>query len=164
MFHIQIEKNIKLETKVETSKIIEILKLPPEKRTFDNIFLMKKYLLTTKIENLFKEEFNNKEESIDKMLTFFAFEMKCRLFEEDDIVFRIGDLYIYLFLIIEGKVEILNPITEIRKMTGYEYFSYLLDLKNNSDEYLFNMSINDNLKVYDFEKSDFDQISNIYIY
>ena len=98
------------------------------------------------------------------MLTFFAFEMKCRLFEEDDIVFRIGDLYIYLFLIIEGKVEILNPITEIRKMTGYEYFSYLLDLKNNSDEYLFNMSINDNLKVYDFEKSDFDQISNIYIY
>ena len=44
MFHIQIEKNIKLETKVETSKIIEILKLPPEKRTFDNIFLMKKYL------------------------------------------------------------------------------------------------------------------------
>ena len=98
------------------------------------------------------------------MLTFFAFEMKCRLFEEDDIVFRIGDLSVYLFLIIEGKVEILKPITEIRKMTGYEYFSYLLDLKNNSDEYLFNMSINDNLKVYDFEKSDFDQISNIYIY
>ena len=156
-------KNIRFEPSIETSKIIEILKLPPEKRTFDNIFSMKKYLLTTKIDNLFKDEFNNKEESIDKMLTFFAFEMKYRLFRTDDVVYRIGDLSVYLFLIIQGKVEILKSITEIRRMSGYEYFCYLLDLKNSCDEYLFNMTIKDNLKVYYFEKSDFDQMPNIYI-
>ena len=71
---------------------------------------------------------NNKEESIDKLLTFFALEMKYRLFQEDEIVFRIGDLSINLYLIIQGKVEILKPINEIKLMTGYEYFSYLLEL------------------------------------
>ena len=157
------KNDLKFENPIEISKIINILSLPSEKRTFDDIFLMKKYLLTTKIENLFKDEFNNKEESIDKLLTFFGLEMKYRLFEKDEVVFRIGDLSVYLFLIIEGKVEVLKPITEIKNMTGYEYFSYLLDLKNNSEHYLFNLSIEENLKAYDIEKSDFDQLPYIYI-
>ena len=155
--------NLKFDTPLETSKIISIISLPPEKRTFDDIFLMKKYLLTTKMENLFKDEFNNKEESIDKFLTFFALEMQYRLFEKDDIVFKIGDLSVYLFLIIEGKVEILKPIGEIKPMTGYEYFSYLLELKNNSEEYILNLSINENLKVYDVDKKDIDKFTSIYL-
>ena len=157
------KKNLKFDSPIETSKIIDILSLPPEKRTFDDIFFMKKYLLSTKIENLFKDEFNNKEESIDKLLTFFGLEMKYRLFREDEIVFRIGDLSVFLFLIIEGKVEILKPINEIKEMTGYEYYSYLLDLKNNNEEYLFNLSIDENLKAFDIDKNDFEQLSTIYI-
>ena len=157
------KKELKFENPIETSKIINILSLPSEKRTFDDVFLLKKFLLTTKIDNLFKDEFNNKEESIDKLLTFFGLEMKYRLFEKDEIVFRIGDLSVYLFLIIEGKVEILKPISEFKPMTGYEYFAYLLDLKNNSDDYLFNLSIDENLKAYDIDKSDFDQLPSIYI-
>ena len=157
------KKNLKFDSPIETSKIIDILSLPPEKRTFDDIFFMKKYLLSTKIENLFKDEFNNKEESIDKLLTFFGLEMKYRLFREDEIIFRIGDLSVFLFLIIEGKVEILKPINEIKEMTGYEYYSYLLDLKNNNEEYLFNLSIDENLKAFDIDKNDFEQLSTIYI-
>ena len=42
-----------------------------------------------------------------------------------------------------------KTLGEIKSMTGYEYFSYLLELKNNSEEYILNLSINENLKVYD---------------
>ena len=157
------KKELKFETPLETSKIINILSLPTEKRTFDDVIFLKKYFLTTKIENLFKDEFNNKEESIDKLLTFFALEMKYRLFQKDDILFRIGDLSVYLFLIIQGKVEILKPIAEIKPMTGYEYFSYILDLRNNSEEYLLNLSIDDNFKEYDIDKNDIDQFPSIYV-
>ena len=157
------KKDLKFENPIETSKIIEILSLPSEKRTFNDVFLLKKFLLTTKIDNLFKDEFNNKEESIDKLLTFFGLEMKYRLFEKDEIVFRMGDLSVYLFLIIEGKVEVLKPISEVKPMTGNEYFAYLLDLKNNFDDYLLNLSINENSKVYDIDKSDIDQLPSIYV-
>ena len=155
--------NLKFDSPLELSKIINILSLPPEKRTFDDIFLMKKYLLTTKIENLFKDEFNNKEESIDKFLTFFSLEMRYKLFEKNEIVFKVGDLSVFLFLIIDGKVEILKPISEIKSMSGYEYFSYLLELKNNSEEYMLNLNIDENLEVYNVNKDDITQFSSIYL-
>jgi len=155
--------NLKFDSPLELSKIINILSLPPEKRTFDDIFLMKKYLLTTKIDNLFKDEFNNKEESIDKFLTFFSLEMRYKLFEKNEIVFKVGDLSVFLFLIIDGKVEILKPISEIKLMSGYEYFSYLLELKNNSEEYMLNLNIDENLEVYNVNKDDITQFSSIYL-
>jgi hypothetical protein len=155
--------NLKFDSPLELSKIINILSLPPEKRTFDDIFLMKKYLLTTKIENLFKDEFNNKEESIDEFLTFFSLEMRYKLFEKNEIVFKVGDLSVFLFLIIDGKVEILKPISEIKLMSGYEYFSYLLELKNNSEEYMLNLNIDENLEVYNVNKDDITQFSSIYL-
>ena len=43
-------KDLKLDASIDISKIIEILTLPSDKRTFNDIFLMKKYLLTTKID------------------------------------------------------------------------------------------------------------------
>lgn len=157
------KQNLKFDIPIEASKIINILSLPTEQRTFDDVFLIKKYLLTTKIEDLFKDEFNNKEESIDKLLTFFGLEMRYRLFQKDDVVFRIGDSSVYLFLIIQGKAEILKPIVENKPMTGYEYFSYLLDLKNNDEEYLLNLSINENLKAYEMDRGDIDLLPAIYI-
>ena len=157
------KKNLKFDIPIETSKIINILSLPTELRTFDDIFTIKKYLLTTKLEHLFKDEFNNKEESIDKLLTFFGLEMKYKLFEKDDIVFKIGDSSVYLYLIIHGKAEILKPVVEIKYLTGYEYFSYLLDLKNNFEEYLLNLSINENISVYDMERSHMELLPSIYV-
>ena len=48
-------------------------------------------------------------------------------------------------------------------MTGNEYFAYLVDLKNNSDDYLLNLGIDENLKVYNIDKSDIAQFPSIYV-
>ena len=77
--------------------ILNILSKPAENRNFNDIFVIKRYLLSTKIEWLFKDEFENKEESIEKLLTFFGLEMNYRLFKEGEKYLKLEILlFIYI--------------------------------------------------------------------
>ena len=148
----------------DIDQILSILSRPSEIRTFNDIFLIKKYLLKTKIELLFKDEFENKEESIEKLLTFFGLEMKYRLFKEGEEVFKVGDSSVYLYLIIKGKIEILKPMPEVNIISGYEYFSYIMDLKRNKEEHLLNINLEENYKQFDIDKNEIDLLPAIYIH
>lgn len=156
-------KNLRDEPSEDLTKILNVLSLPTENRTFHDVYIMKKYLLNTKIDWLFKDEFENKEESIEKLLTFFGLEMKYRLFKEGEEVFKVGDTSIFLYLIIQGKIEILKPTPEINFLSGYEYFSYIMYLKNHKEEYLLNVNLEENFKQFDIEKSDIDLLPAIFI-
>ena len=156
-------KNLRDESPEDLAKILNVLSLPTENRTFHDVYIMKKYLLNTKIDWLFKDEFENKEESIEKLLTFFGLEMKYRLFKEGEEVFKVGDTSIFLYLIIRGKIEILKPTPEINFLSGYEYFSYIMYLKNHKEEYLLNVNLEENFKQFDIEKSDIDLLPAIFI-
>ena len=59
--------SLKDESPEDINNILRILSLPAEKRNFYNVIAIKKYLLQTKIEWLFRDEFENKEESIEKL-------------------------------------------------------------------------------------------------
>jgi len=156
-------KNLRDESPEDLAKILNVLSLPTENRTFHDVYIMKKYLLNTKIDWLFKDEFENKEESIEKLLTFFGLEMKYRLFKEGEEVFKVGDTSVFLYLIIQGKIEILKPTPEINFLSGYEYFSYIMYLKNHKEEYLLNVNLEENFKQFDIEKSDIDLLPAIFI-
>ena len=156
-------KKISDEPPEDFSKIIKVLSLPTENRTFYDVYTMKKYLLNTKIDWLFKEEFENKEESIEKLLTFFGLEMKYRLFKEGEEVFKVGDTSIFLYLIIKGKIEILKPTPEIVFLSGYEYFSYIMNLVRHKEEYLLNANLEENFKQFDIVKNEIDLLPAIFI-
>ena len=157
-------KSIKDDKIDDIQKILNILSLSPEKRTFNNVFVMKKYLLNTKIDWLFKDEFENKEESIEKLLTFFGLEMKFKYFREGEEIFKVGDPSVYLYLIIKGKIEILKPTPEITFMSGYEYFSYIMYLKKRSEEHLLNINLEENYKEFDINKNEIELLPSIFIH
>ena len=144
--------------------ILNILSKPAENRNFNDIFVIKRYLLSTKIEWLFKDEFENKEESIEKLLTFFGLEMNYRLFKEGEEVFKVGDSSVYLYLIIKGKIEILKPTPEISYISGHEYFSYIMNLKNQKEDHLLNVNLEENHKQFDIDKNQLELLPAIYIH
>ncbi len=144
--------------------ILNILSKPAENRNFNDIFVIKRYLLSSKIEWLFKDEFENKEESIEKLLTFFGLEMNYRLFKEGEEVFKVGDSSVYLYLIIKGKIEILKPTPEISYISGHEYFSYIMNLKNQKEDHLLNVNLEENYKQFDIDKNQLELLPAIYIH
>ena len=144
--------------------ILNILSKPAENRNFNDIFVIKRYLLSTKIEWLFKDEFENKEESIEKLLTFFGLEINYRLFKEGEEVFKVGDSSVYLYLIIKGKIEILKPTPEISYISGHEYFSYIMNLKNQKEDHLLNVNLEENYKQFDIDKNQLELLPAIYIH
>ena len=147
----------------DIQKILNILLLPSHERTFHQVYAMKKYLLTTKIDWLFKDEFENKEESIEKLLTFFGLEMKYKFFKEGEEIFKVGDASVYLYLILKGKIEILKPTPEITYMSGYEYFAYIMYLKKRNEEYILNINLEENYKQFDINKSEIELLPSIFI-
>ena len=147
----------------DIQKILNILLLPSNERTFHQVYTMKKYLLTTKIDWLFKDEFENKEESIEKLLTFFGLEMKYKFFKEGEEIFKVGDASVYLYLILKGKIEILKPTPEITYMSGYEYFAYIMYLKKRNEEYILNINLEENYKQFDINKSEIELLPSIFI-
>ena len=147
----------------DIQKILNILLLPSHQRTFHQVYTMKKYLLTTKIDWLFKDEFENKEESIEKLLTFFGLEMKYKFFKEGEEIFKVGDASVYLYLILKGKIEILKPTPEITYMSGYEYFAYIMYLKKRNEEYILNINLEENYKQFDINKSEIELLPSIFI-
>ena len=115
-------------------KIVEKVKIPPKERNLSDLLEIVKYLTTTNLGKYFNEGFEQKE-IFEKLITFCGVEIKYKFFEKGDIVFRIGDLPDYFYIILLGKVEILKPFPKTISMTGYEYFVYLINLKNSKDDY-----------------------------
>ena len=156
--------SLKDESPEDINNILSILSLPAEKRNFYNVIAIKKYLLQTKIEWLFRDEFENKEESIEKLLTFFGLEMNYRLFKEGGEVFKVGDSSVYLYLIIKGKIEILKPTPEMSLISGHEYFLYIMNLKHQKEEYLLNINLEENFRQFDIDKNEINLLPSIYIH
>ena len=156
--------SLKDEPPEDLDNILSILSKPAESRNFNDIFIIKRYLLNTKIEWLFKDEFENKEESIEKLLTFFGLEMNYRLFKEGEEVFKVGDSSVYLYLIIKGKIEILKPTPEISYISGHEYFLYIMQLKHQKEDHLLNINLEENYKLFDIEKNELELLPAIYIH
>ena len=156
--------SLKDEPPENMNNILSILSLPTEKRNFNDVLTIKKYLLQTKIEWLFRDEFENKEESIEKLLTFFGLEMNYRLFKEGEEVFKVGDSSVYLYLIIKGKIEILKPTPEMSLISGHEYFLYIMNLKHQKEDHLLNINLEENFRQFDIDKNEINLLPSIYIH
>ena len=157
------ENNYDYNNVVEISKIVDRVKVPPEDRKMSDLLEIVKFLTTTKLGKYFKEGFEKKE-IFEKLITFCGVEMKYKFFKKGETVFRIGDLPDNFYIILLGKVDILKPLSVNKKITGFQYFSYLMDLKKNNDEHLFNLCINANRINFRIDYDDIKDLKYIYIY
>ena len=156
-------KNLDYNNVAEILNIVEKVKIPPEKRSMNDLLEIVKYLTTTKLGKSFKEGFDQKE-IFEKLITFCGVEMKYKFFKKGEIVFKIGELPDYFYIILWGKVDILKPLAQNKSLTGFQYFCYLMDLKKSKDEHLFNLCIQANKINYRIDSEDAKDLHYIYIY
>ena len=157
-----IKKNRKAAKKINIKEVIEKINIPMEKRTMDDIYLIRKYLKTTQLRKLFQNEINPKDDLYNKLLAFLSFQIKFKKIPKNEILFKIGEHTNYFYLIIEGKVDILKPISKINIISGYEYFLQLMNYRKN-DRYLFSLCIQENKRNFEIQKKDAELIPYIYL-
>ena len=148
---------------IDINQVIQKLRIPIEKRTMNDIYIIKKYIKTTKIESLFYNEINLKGKLYNSCLLFISFLIKFKYIKKDEIIFRIGEVPDFLYLTIDGKVDVLKPIGKIRSLTGFEYFLQLMKYKKNKENYLYSLCIQENTINYEIKKKDKNLIPYIYL-
>ena len=149
--------------KIDLNEVIQRLEIPMELRTIRDIYLIRKYLKTTHVASLFQNELKPKSELYNKLLCFLAFQMKYKKIKKNEILFKIGNRTDYFYLIMEGCVEILKPMSKIHKISGYEYFLELMNYRKRNERYLYSLCIRENLRNYEIKTKDGDLIPYIYI-
>ena len=147
----------------DINEIIKRLKIPQEKRTVEDTLIIRKYLKTTNFERLFNEELNRKGDLCNKLLIFLSLEMKYKSSLKNENLFKIGDEPDFFYLIIEGHVDILKPMSKIHYISGFEYFSYLMNYKKDNEIYLFNLCIKENKNNFNIKNKDIEIIQYIYL-
>ena len=143
-------------------ELIIKLKIPPEKRTIRDILRIKTYIDQSRIGISYNEEFTDKDIA-EKLINFLCIEMRYKKFQKDEVIFRIGDPPDSFYSIILGKVNILKPIPKKQYLTGNQYFLYLMNMRKQKEQYIFNLCIKNNKKNYVIEESYIELIHYIYL-
>ena len=156
-------KQLKKEKKIDIYEILQKLRILPEKRTLDDIYIIRKYIKSTNIEALFYNEIRLKGRVYNTALLFICLLMRFKYYKKDETIFRIGEQPDFLYLIIEGKVNILKPLPKKKSLTGNEYFLQLMKYRKNNDKYLYLLCIQENSINYEIKRKDKDLIPFIYL-
>ena len=143
--------------------VINRLIIPQEERSVEDTLIIRKYLKSTNYERLFNIELNRKGDLCNKLLIFLSLEMKYKKCSKNENLFKIGDDPDFFYLILEGHVDILKPVSKIQCITGFEFFSHLMDYKKNNEIHLFNLCVKENKNNFIIKYKDADLIQYIYL-
>jgi len=127
---------------------IDIIKIPPSKRTMHDVFMVSNLLSNTKLGKYFKDEFDDNKEIYEKLITYCSVELQYKRYQKGQKIFNIGDLPDFFYIILYGKIDIVKPIQKKVEFTGNQYFCYLMNLKKNGDNYTYNLCLKNNTNQY----------------
>ena len=148
--------------KINFLDLIQKLKIPPEERTITDILSIKPFIEKSNLVKSFYEEFTDTN-IVEKLINFCCIEMSYKMFKEGEAIYKIGDIPKEFYSIIFGKVHLIKAIQEENVMTGFEYFCYLMNLKNSDETYLFHKVIHLNIHNYYINENHVDYIHYIYL-
>ena len=148
---------------ININEVIQKLKIAPEKRTIDDIYIIRKFIKNTSIERLFFNEIQHKGKIFNRALLFICLFMKYKYLKKDETIFRIADHPDFLYLIIDGKIDILKPLPKIRSLTGKEYFLQLMKYRRENEKYLYSLCVQENSINYEIRPKDKELIPYIYL-
>ena len=122
------------------------------------IIPIKNFLLKSELATKFRMD-NILEEYLEELLTLISTEMNYYFLEKDNTVFHIGDVGDNFYLIINGKVSVLIPILVKERMTGFQYFTHIMTLHTNNENYLLNQTLEYNTKLLNVRREDLNDLS-----
>ena len=127
---------------------IDIIKIPPNKRTMHDVYMISNLLAATKLGKSFKDEFDYNKEIYEKLITYCSVELQYKRYQKHQKIFNIGDMPDFFYIILYGKIDIVKPIQKKVELTGNQYFCYLMNLKKNEDNYTYNLCLKNNTNHY----------------
>ena len=85
------------------------------------------------------------------------------MFLQGQTIYKIGDIPKEFYSIIFGKVNLIKSSQEHKLMSGFEYFCYLMNLKNSDSLYLFHKVIHINANNYYINENHINIIHYLYL-
>ena len=125
----------------------------PLSRKQTDIERIKSFLETTEFATKFRSD-NFSAESLDKILIMCAGEMKHTFLERGKILFHIGDIGDSFYIILQGKIAVLQPKQITEQMTGFEFYRHILQLRKNNEMYMLTLTIEANREIVEIDKKD----------
>ena len=118
--------NIKTQSDIDLNEIIELLKIPTQKRTKYDIRQMQNYMLRNI--DYFKKlnEESDGSERIPKIVQVLGYEC----FQKDEYIINFGEIGNKFFILLSGTVNIYKPSPKNMNMTLYDYVKYLVNIRD----------------------------------
>ena len=118
--------NVKTQSELDLNEVIELLKIPTQKRTKYDIRAMQNYLLKN-IEYFQKlNEENDSSERIPKIIQVLSYES----FKKDEHIINFGEIGNKFYILLSGTVSIYKPSPKNMNMTLYDYVNYLVNIRD----------------------------------
>ena len=160
----KIKKNIFNTEEYNILEVIQKFKILPEKRTIEDLYILKNYLYQTKLIENYLNEFNNDKKIIENLVTFYGLEFKYKKFQKGETIFKIGDMADNFYSILLGKVDLLKVLPKEVEMSGFEYFCYIMELIKKKEIYRLKLCINTNKKIFPINIEDETILPFIYLH
>ena len=145
-------------------EVIQKFRIPPENRTVEDLYITKNFIIQTKLIENYMEEFNNDKRMIENLATFFGLEFRYQKFQKGEAIYKIDDFSDNFYMVLLGKVDILNVEPKKVNKTGYDYFSYIMNLKKNNEKYRYKLCIEENRKIYPISFDEEDLLPYFFLY
>ena len=140
--------------------IIEYLSLDPNKRTRLEHKYIKNYLMKTSLMQSLLN-LNENKKNINKIINKICLNLKYKFFYAGKTIYEINSIPDNYYYIIEGKVQAFKPEKISIRMTGFEYFKYIMRLKRDNENYLIDLILK-NQTNFVIHKSDLPILNYIF--
>lgn len=142
----------------------------------DEIKVISHFLRRSDLCDHLKKDHQLDQLSFDKLITTLTTFLFMKEFEENQKIISIDEEADKFYILLSGKIEILSPRKKYARMTGYEYFSHLVqiktEIKNGNDEIkkryqlIQDLTLKDNNFTFPITKENFVslQLLAFYIY
>ena len=136
--------------------VFALLKEPTFRKQSD-IDKIKSFLESTALATKFRSD-NFNAESLDKILFMCSREMKHYYLEKGKVLFHIGDIGDRFYIVLQGKIAVLQPRAITDQMSGFEYYRHLYMLRKHNEKYMLNLTIEANRNIVDIDSKDIDNL------
>ena len=119
----------------DVMRFIECLCIEPTKRTKIEQTYIRQYLMKTSLmQSLFNLDENKR--NISKIINKICLNLKHKFLHAGKTIYEINSVPDNYYYIIEGRVRALKPEKIATRMTGFEYFTHIMRLKKDNENYL----------------------------
>ncbi len=140
--------------------LIQNIKKKVKDRATRDHLIVQTYLAKSELIKKKKKSITD-ESSINKIIVGLANNIIIKDFSKNETIIKIGEVGDTFYFVLKGKVKILKPLWVKYHLTPLEYFSKLLKLLLNKDNYLLNKTIAKNSGIYPIDLKDISKINSL---